>query len=867
MNWGEILDELPSDTRAEFEKQLRRSLTRRLRAIRTYADPSLVPDSIRSLAVGEWRKQFMKDASKGAKRRMKYERLRHDPTYQQLERAIVEKHCSNSPGAQTVANEVARMTFEQACEEFRRSKPSYGSTGLEGFVGNRIRAAYKDVVKPDAMRAEIEHRVREVARTKDLFEFAHVTMPGGTAFGLQELTDEQQIAARVQGTRLVDHIVRKLYDASSQSVRARKRHHTRGGRRAYDASMDLTKSSHDVVRTLIVCELVQHPVVRALNTLVSQLCDTPQPLENTLRRIASNDARAIVGALQSEDFARVVAEDLLRNSLYARQFEQSVELLLRVRSNVPQTPMDAFPLARTMHRHFVVHVGPTNSGKTHDAIAALSVAESGAYLGPLRLLAYEQFEQLNLLGCACSLLTGEELIEVPAARHVSSTIEMARYDIPLEVAVIDEAQMLADPSRGHNWTNALLGIPAREVHVCCAPHAETVVRKLIELCGDTCDIICHERLVPLVRNKGRFRLPQDVQAGDALVVFSRKSVHTVASIVSAHGLRPSLVYGALPYEVRHEEARKFDEGTTDVIVATDAIGMGMNLPIRRIVFVEQDKYDGREHRMLRAEEIQQIAGRAGRYGRYNKGLFTSTRRCGEIAGLFRQSIDEITTIPVGIPENIALVRDATLSDSIRMWMGIEQPEPFVRIDVWRDLKLVSEIEAKLSPDEAVSIETKETVFALATMPFDERDRRLLAVWRRMVDAQLAHETVEFALPEVDAPGTERAGAAPSGTDRAGTALPEIDAPGTERAGTVPSGTDSTLSPTRATETSPSLTAKRDSRPTHNPSTLAKLEADYKYCDLLYNYERAFGSRERMQELVNRRNRIARIIMDMLDANS
>ena len=67
MNWGEILDELPSDTRAEFEKQLRRSLTRRLRAIRTYADPSLVPDSIRSLAVGEWRKQFMKDASKGAK--------------------------------------------------------------------------------------------------------------------------------------------------------------------------------------------------------------------------------------------------------------------------------------------------------------------------------------------------------------------------------------------------------------------------------------------------------------------------------------------------------------------------------------------------------------------------------------------------------------------------------------------------------------------------------------------------------------------------------------------------------------------------------------------------------------------------------
>lgn len=461
--------------------------------------------------------------------------------------------------------------------------------------------------------------------------------------------------------------------------------------------------------------------------------------------------------------------------------------------------MEAYPLARTMRRRFVLHVGPTNSGKTHEALRALAAAGSGAYLGPLRLLAYEQFERLNREGCPCSLLTGEEATEVAGARHVASTVEMADYHAPIDVAVIDEAQMIADADRGHNWTAAILGVPAREVHVCCAPHAERVVRQLVELCGDELGVRRHERLVPLRPDRGGFSLPAGVEPGDALVVFSRKAVHAVAAEVAAAGLRASVIYGALPHDVRHEEARRFDEGETDVVVATDAIGMGMNLPIRRIVFVEQQKYDGHDMRTLRPDEVQQIAGRAGRFGRYEEGLFTALERRRQIVRLYGADVPAIESIPVGVPEDIALVRDATLGESIRQWAALDQPEPFYRIDVQRDLRLIAEVEGMLAEDQRQDRDVKLKVLSLATMPFDEDDRTLHRTWRMMAEAELSGRMAMLPMP----------------------AEPGEGAP------------------------------------------LATLEEEYRYCDLLYTYARTFGHEGWLAPLTDLRTRISHVIMTIL----
>lgn len=117
----------------------------------------------------------------------------------------------------------------------------------------------------------------------------------------------------------------------------------------------------------------------------------------------------------------------------------------------------------------MLHIGPTNSGKSHDAVEALRQAQDGIYLAPLRLLAYEQYENLNRNGVFCTLKTGEEHIDVPFSTVQSSTVEMLDVNHRHDIAVIDEAQMLSDPERGGCWTRAILGVWADEVHVCLAP--------------------------------------------------------------------------------------------------------------------------------------------------------------------------------------------------------------------------------------------------------------------------------------------------------------------------------------------------------------------------------------------------------------
>lgn len=327
--------------------------------------------------------------------------------------------------------------------------------------------------------------------------------------------------------------------------------------------------------------------------------------------------------------------DDLKNTLVAsvgqllrRIEEERAQELVRLK-DYPQ----AFPLARSLGRTVHFRLGPTNSGKTHDALEALKAAASGVYLAPLRLLAMEIRDRLVAQGIACNLLTGEEHDLMEGARHTACTVEMMNPEKAVDVAVIDEIQMLQDAGRGWAWTSALVGVPARNVYVC---GADTVHRRCVEVLdaiGETHETVFLERKTPLVlenspvgSRRGRKHAEAGLQPGDAVIAFSRKDVLTLSARYRSQGLSVATIYGALAPEVRRTESERFASGEADVVVATDAIGMGLNLPVRRVIFSTVHKFDGVETRPLNASEVQQIAGRAGRFRMHNEGRVTTLDR-------------------------------------------------------------------------------------------------------------------------------------------------------------------------------------------------------------------------------------------------
>ena len=164
-----------------------------------------------------------------------------------------------------------------------------------------------------------------------------------------------------------------------------------------------------------------------------------------------------------------------------------------------------------------------------------------------------------------------------------------------------------------------MGIPAREVIVLGAPDCLPLVQRLAELCDEPIEVVRLERKSPLRVADESVGIGA-IGPGDAIVAFSRREVFAMREQVVAKGLTPAVIYGALGPEVRRAESRRFREGGAPVLVATDAIGMGLNLPIRRVLFSSLMKWDGREDRSLTPAEVRQIGGRAGRYGQHEEGI-------------------------------------------------------------------------------------------------------------------------------------------------------------------------------------------------------------------------------------------------------
>ena len=275
----------------------------------------------------------------------------------------------------------------------------------------------------------------------------------------------------------------------------------------------------------------------------------------------------------------------------------------------------------TEARTFEYFVGPTNSGKTHAALEILRAAGSGIYLAPLRLLALEIYERLNESGATASLVTGEERVLRDGARYTSSTVEMVDLKRELDVAIVDEAQMLEDEQRGWAWTLAIAGVRAKRVVMCGSIEGMHAAQRLAQRLGVPLTVRAFERKNPL-KVVPAIELGA-LKPGDAIVGFSRKAVVEMQGAIARLGFSSAAIYGSLSPAVRRHEAERFRSGQADVLVATDAIGLGLNLPIRRLVFSTIEKFDGVTDRLLTPQEVRQIAGRAGRYGIHEEGMVTA----------------------------------------------------------------------------------------------------------------------------------------------------------------------------------------------------------------------------------------------------
>ena len=408
---------------------------------------------------------------------------------------------------------------------------------------------------------------------------------------------------------------------------------------------------------------------------------------------------------------------------------------------VPARPELEFPEVRQMHRHFILHIGPTNSGKTFRSLERLKLAANGVYLGPLRLLALEVFEQMQKYHVPCTMRTGQECIEEDGSRVMASTIEMADFDENYDIAVIDEAQLVADPDRGHSWTKAILGLRAPEIHICMSPAAEAVICHLIDLCEDTYEVERYERKTKLLCENKAFVFPDDVRQGDALIAFSKKSVLDVAGRLEEVGVNASVIYGSLPPEIRRRQMHLFHKKKTKVVVATDAIGMGLNLPVKRIVFLQAEKFDGVTRRLLTTAEVKQIAGRAGRFGLYPKGYVTATEEA-DLAYIEERMADTekpLTQVNLGFPQ-ILLDIDAPMDELLEIWHSVTPSDPFVKENIDEALFLYDQ--AKLYKEWIDGFQEKRTLYKMITCPIDIKDKKVVDLWLHYCKTYTADVSLE-----------------------------------------------------------------------------------------------------------------------------
>lgn len=267
-------------------------------------------------------------------------------------------------------------------------------------------------------------------------------------------------------------------------------------------------------------------------------------------------------------------------------------------------------------------LGPTNTGKTHLAIDRMLAHSSGLIGLPLRLLAREVYNRAveRVGSSAVALITGEEKIKPPNPRFWISTVEAMPSDLDVALVAIDEIQLAGDLERGHVFTDRILHRRGREQTLILGA---ATIRPLVERILPGVDMVQRPRLSQLTFDgeKKIARLPRRT----AIVAFSAEEVYAIAELIRRQRGGAAVVLGALSPRTRNAQVELYQSGDVDYLVATDAIGMGLNLDVDHVAFASDRKFDGYQHRRLFPAELAQIAGRAGRATR--DGTFGTTGRC------------------------------------------------------------------------------------------------------------------------------------------------------------------------------------------------------------------------------------------------
>src|SRR5471030_2601680 len=352
-------------------------------------------------------------------------------------------------------------------------------------------------------------------------------------------------------------------------------------------------------------------------------------------------------------------------------------------------------MARARGAGVTAVLGPTNTGKTHLAIERMLAHSSGMIGLPLRLLAREVYNKVvDRVGKdAVALITGEEKIKPANPRFWVSTVEAMPRDLDVAFVAIDEVQLGADFERGHVFTDRILNRRGREETLVLG--AQTV-RPMIERLLPGAHVLTRPRLSQLsfAGEKKLTRLPRR----SAIVAFSADEVYAIAELIRRQRGGAAVVLGALSPRTRNAQVELYQSGDVDFLVATDAIGMGLNMDVDHVAFAGREKFDGHRPRPLRADEIGQIAGRAGRWK--SDGTFGATADCEPFDEELVNRVETHRYEPVRVVQwrNSAL----DFASAARLMESLEAPPPEKGLTRARPASDVIALKALAEDEEAMA---------------------------------------------------------------------------------------------------------------------------------------------------------------------
>ena len=336
-------------------------------------------------------------------------------------------------------------------------------------------------------------------------------------------------------------------------------------------------------------------------------------------------------------------------------------------SNMNHQPFSELPLILS-GRNVTAVLGPTNTGKTHLAIERMLSHSSGVMGLPLRLLAREVYSRVaDRVGTAnVSLVTGEEKIVPPGARYSICTVEALPRQADVAFVAIDEVQLAGDLERGHIFTDRILHLRGREETLLLGA---ATMRGILEKLLRGVSVVTRPRLSHLAYSGSKkiTRLPHR----SAIVAFAADEVYAIAELIRRQRGGAAVVMGALSPRTRNAQVELYQSGDVDYIVATDAIGMGLNLDVDHVAFAQDRKFDGYQFRNLTAAEIAQIAGRAGRHLR--DGTFGVTGQVDPFPDELVERVESHTFDPVKVLQWRTALFDFSSVEALKR--SIDTPSP------------------------------------------------------------------------------------------------------------------------------------------------------------------------------------------------